>query len=231
MSAQPFNTVVDLLLPQPCFLCGGDSVRGLLCAACEIQLPMTGLHSCEQCAQPLERRGLCGRCVSKPPAFDSSMSVFEYRFPVSDMIQRLKYHGDLYLAGQLGKMLLGVSSLDGVDVIIPMPLHRARLRQRGFNQAFELARPLARASGIPMPVGAVLRVRDTLPQAGLDLVRRKRNLRGAFGCMKSFAGLSVLVVDDVMTTGATLNELARTLKTAGACRVRNLVLARTPAEH
>lgn len=144
------------------------------------------------------------------------------------MIHRLKYRGDLYLAGQLGRMIAAEPITDGVDAIVPLPLHRKRLRQRGFNQALELARPLARRSGLPLLCEAVLRQRDTPSQAGLDPAGRKRNLRGAFRCEQAFSGLSVLVVDDVMTTGATLEELARTLKAAGARRVENRVLARTP---
>lgn len=227
MSARFFSAVVDFLLPQPCFLCGANSVGGPLCKACVTLLPEAGKCCCRRCASPTDGARLCGRCISRPPAFDASVAAFEYRFPVADMIQCLKYRGDLHLARPLGRMLAGVASVAGADVIIPMPLHRRRLSQRGFNQALELARPLARASGLPILADAVVREQDTLPQAGLTLAVRKRNLRGAFGCTRSLAGLSVLVVDDVMTTGATLEEFARTLRSAGARRVENLILART----
>jgi len=227
LSARLIDALVDFLLPQPCFLCGANSAGGPLCKACAVLLPEPGPYRCRRCALPTFGTLTCGRCISRPPAFDASVSAFEYRFPVSDMIRRLKYHGDIYLAKQLGRMLVDVASVGSVDVIVPMPLHRRRLGERGFNQALELARPLARASGLPMLVDAVVRERDTSPQAGLSPAVRKRNLRGAFGCTRSFAGLSVLVVDDVMTTGATAEEFARTLRSAGARRVENLILART----
>lgn len=221
--------LTDFLLPQPCFMCSEVCAGGPLCAACRSALPVLGGARCVRCALPMPHPGVCGACVSRPPAFDASRSAFLYRFPVSDMILRLKYHGDLYLAGQLGRMLASFASLEGIDAIVPIPLNRARLRQRGFNQAIELARPLARRTGLPLIVDAAVRERDTVRQAGLDPVARRRNLRGAFRCVRPLRGASVLVVDDVMTTGATLDEFARTLKAAGVSRVENLVLARTPS--
>ncbi len=143
------------------------------------------------------------------------------------MVQALKYQSRLAVAAYFTGLLENCGPLDGIDLIVPMPLHRRRLQERGFNQAVELARPLARKWALPIELAAVERCLDTQPQAGLPWAARRANLRGAFACHGKLAGGSVLVIDDVMTTGATLDALAQVLRQNGAERVSNLVVART----
>jgi len=150
--------------------------------------------------------------------------------PIDQLIQRLKYAHDLSVARALGEIMADCADGLGFDAILPVPLHRSRLAERGFNQSVELARPLSRRSGLPMVLEGLRRTRQTPAQAGLSLLARRRNLKGAFAARRRFDGLRVLVVDDVMTTGATLDAVARCLKQAGASEVVNLVCARTPAQ-
>lgn len=147
-------------------------------------------------------------------------------FPVDVLVQALKYQHRFSLAGFFAAHLALPAE---VDLIVPMPLHPFRLAVRGFNQAVEIARPLARAAGRPLELMRVARVRDTPAQAQLTREERVRNLRGAFACDLRLDGMTVVVIDDVMTTGASLDEVARCLKASGAGRVENRVVARTPA--
>ncbi len=157
------------------------------------------------------------------------MARYRYVAPIDRLVQTLKYAHDLSVARALGEQLVNLASWPAMDVIVPVPLHATRLAERGFNQAVELARPLVRSRGLPLWLDAVVRTRNTSPQAGSSWAERRRNVRGVFAACRRFDGLRVLVVDDVMTTGATLDEMARCLKTAGAVEVTNLVCARTPS--
>jgi len=219
--------VANLLLPQDCFVCGDEAGSGPLCPACRAQLPRQ-LPGCPVCAVPTTDGAPCGRCLRDSPAFDATHAAFAYAFPLDRIVQALKYRHRLALAGFLADALLPLVPAEKA-VLLPMPLHVRRLRERGFNQAVEIARPLARATGLPLELGAIGRVLNTAPQASLPWKARRVNMRGAFRCEASFTGKTVIVVDDVMTTGATLDELARTLKRHGAARVENLVVARTPS--
>lgn len=216
----------DWLLPQDCFVCGEESGSSSVCERCASQLPVDP-EVCPVCAAPTAEGVVCGRCLRDPPAFDATRAAFAYRFPVDRMVQALKYRDRLVLAGFFAEALRPFRP-PGETLIVPMPLHRHRLRERGFNQAVEIARPLARAWRLPLELAAVVRAVHTAPQTSLSWKARSVNIRGAFHCQTSLAGKTVIVVDDVMTTGATLDELARTLKLRGAARVWNLVIARTP---
>jgi len=219
--------VIDLLAPQECFACGCDSGGALLCPACAAELPVLG-PACPVCALPVPGGEVCGACLSAPPAFDATFAAFPYAFPIDRMVQALKYRYRLSVVPFLANALLASGPIEGAGVVLPMPLHVKRLRERGFNQAVELARPLARARGLPLELARVGRVLDVAPQMSLSWRERQSNMRGVFACAGSFDGLHVLVVDDVMTTGATLHALAAVLKQHGASRVTNLVVARTP---
>ena len=210
---------------EDCLLCGAETGPELLCAACIAELPSLP-ESCPRCALPSPAAAFCGSCLNRPPHFDATLSLWRYEFPCDGLVQALKYRARLALAGFFARALAS-RPMPEVDLIVPMPLHPRRLAERGFNQALEIARGLARHLGRPIEPRGVLRVKDTQPQTELPYEERAKNLRGAFLCKLDLSGASVAVLDDVMTTGATLNELARALKRAGATRVENLVIART----
>jgi ComF family protein len=197
-----------------------------LCAACVAGLPRLTPERCPVCALPTPGSAVCGACLKQAPHFDATRAVFRYEFPLDRLIQSLKYAHRLAGADFLGRELAQSPVPFQPDLILPVPLSPARLAERGFNQAVELARPLARALGVSLETSRVHRRRDTAPQASLPWKERKQNIRHAFECELDLTGKTVLVVDDVMTTGATLDELARTLKAHGAARVENCVLAR-----
>ena len=185
---------------------------------------------CPICAIPEPTGELCGHCLHKPPLFDRVVAAFMYEFPATVLIQELKYHGNLACARPLAAGL--ASALDAEpypDLIMPMPLARGRLAARGFNQAMEIARRIAAEFGLDITVDACKRTRESTPQAALPWKQRATNIRNAFTCDIDVEGKSVAVVDDVLTTGATLNELALTLKRRGAREVIGWIAARTPA--
>lgn len=170
---------------------------------------------------------MCGPCLARPRAIASTVAALSYQFPVDALIHALKYGGHLCIAPVLGEQLLRrVQAVPAPDLLLPMPLHPARLKERGFNQALEIARQVAKARGIPLAADACVRVKDTAPQVSLRWDERGKNVRGAFACKRALDGLRVALVDDVMTTGATANELARTLKQHGAAEVHAWLLAR-----
>ncbi len=171
----------------------------------------------------------CGGCLRHPPAFEHALAALEYRFPVDRMIQRFKFGGDLAAGRWLAEELaLRVRCAARPCVLVVPALAGARLRIRGFNQALEIARVVGAACAIPVDPGAIVKVRDTAPQPGLDPRARRANLRGAFHAARAFDGEHVALVDDVMTTGATADAIARALRSAGARRVDVWVVARTP---
>lgn len=214
------------LLPRDCMLCATPSGDSLLCPSCHRALPRLTTERCPVCALPTPDSDICGACLTHAPRFDATAAVFRYEFPIDRLIQTLKYSHRLASTEFFGNELAQAARSIRPDVILPVPLAATRLVQRGFNQALEMARPLARALGMAPETASIRRRRDTAPQTGLPWKERARNVRDAFECQIDLAGKAVLVIDDVMTTGATLDELARTLKVHGAARVENLVLAR-----
>jgi ComF family protein len=173
---------------------------------------------------------LCGRCQQKAPPWDAAWAPFRYAWPLERLETRFKFSRDLAAGRVLATLWQRETFPAGVpQMIIPVPLHGRRLRQRGYNQALELARPLASTLDIPCRHDVLLRARHTNAQTGLDAVERRRNLRGAFVLRNGVAlPTHVVVLDDVFTTGATLAECVRTLKRAGIERVDAWALARAP---
>jgi ComF family protein len=221
--------LVDSLLPAPCLFCGGGPTRAGICSGCLHDLPGRREPRCPVCAIDAQAAELCGSCLRRHPAFDRVRAACSYAFPIDAAIQRLKYAPDPTLIAPLAALLADLAASEPrPDLLIPMPASRAQLRSRGFNQAAELARTSARRLGLKLGPDTVARVREGLPQASLPWDERAGNVRGAFACAADVSGLRVAIVDDVMTTGATLEELARTLKRAGAREVTAWVLARTP---
>ena len=222
------DAVATVIFPQQCFACGADSGSGVLCMACLDELPGRAARRCPICAIEQPFGEVCGGCLRKAPPFEATRAVLDYGFPVDRLIQALKY-GHRLSTSRLFVDLMAAGPVPAADIVLPMPLHSARLSERGFNQAAELARPLAQRWGLPVLLDGVVRDFDASPQASLPWKARVANIRGAFRVISPFEGRRVVVIDDVMTTGATLAELARALKAAGAARVENRVVARTPA--
>lgn len=219
---------IQFRLSYPCLVCGA-SVRGdPVCPGCRNDLPRLPSDRCPQCALPTHGGTLCGNCLRRPPAFDHAEAVFAYAFPLDALVRRCKYRGALEISAFFAQALAErIRGRDGADVIIPMPLHPDRLGERGFNQAAEIARRLAKQIRTPWLPDDCHRLRNTPPQAGLDLKARRRNLRGAFRCELDLSGRRVALVDDVMTSGSSLDELAKVVKKAGAESVTAWVVART----
>ena len=217
-------------LPQSCVLCGMASGQSLLCRACDADLPRLPQARCVVCALPIASGRVCGACIAHPPRFDRVVAVFAYRFPVDALVHAFKYGGNLAVGNMLGQAL-GAAVTERVDLIIPMPLARKRLRERGFNQARELARSVGRATGIPVAADICRKVVETQPQAALPWDERAKNVRAAFVCEADLRHRKVAVIDDVMTTGATLNELAKNLRRAGAAEVSGWIVARALKYH
>jgi ComF family protein len=213
-------------LPQHCALCSGPATNLSLCAHCYAELPWLAARHCPQCALPVTNGNVCGACLRHPPRFDAITAAFTYAWPIAPLLQQYKYAGNLALAQTFAHCLVAKITRE-VDFIIPMPLAPARLAERGFNQALEIARIVSRDKNMPLAATACRRVRESAPQAMLPWKERARNVRGAFVCDIDLRGLRVAMVDDVMTTGATLNELARSLRKAGAAEIHGWVIART----
>ena len=231
------------LLPNACALCGGAS-KDALCAGCEAQFfgPDAAIARCTCCANPLPGRldhgaatsQLCGACLANPPAFDRTLVAASYVLPIDQLVLQLKFGHRLALA-PLCARLLRDAVLDGESaalpaLLCPVPLGPRRLAERGYNQALEIARPLARGLGVALAPRLVHRVHETAAQSSVTPAERQANIAGAFAVPEAVlvAGRHIGVVDDVMTSGRTLNELAATLKRHGAARVSNYVFARTP---
>ena len=232
-SAALLRNLPAKLLPGCCALCGANH-SSLLCEPC-LSGHITKHHiRCIRCAIDMTTlHAQCGRCQADPPAFDATFTVASYAPPIDQLVLALKFRGQLAYAAAFANLLLREvpsEAVNGAGLIVAIPLSVERLAQRGFNQAHEMAKPLARAWQLPLATDVCLRVRDTEAQSALALDRRQDNMRGAFAVARreAVAGQHVLVVDDVMTTGHTLNALAACLKRHGATRVTNLVFARTP---
>ncbi len=215
-------------MPRACLLCGAAAGNRHLCGGCLADLPWHSQPQCPHCATPTPAGQICGACLKHPPAFDRSFAALAYAFPLDRLIPHLKYHGRLAVAPVLGECLArAVATAPRPDRLIAMPLHAQRIRERGFNHASEIARETARRLGLPLDVASCRRIRDTPPQMGLKHAARQRNVRGAFACSDSVRGLHVALIDDVMTTGTSFDELAATLKRAGAREVSCWAAART----
>jgi ComF family protein len=216
------------LWPLHCLVCAEVTTTEALCTACRHALPWNR-SACSQCALPLPFPvAACGHCLRRPPPLTVVHAAFRYEMPLDRLLPRLKFHDDL-AAGRLlgGLMAEALAGAARPAALIPLPLHRRRLRSRGFDQTLELATPLARALHLQLMDDVLIRMRETAPQSRLDAVARRRNLRRAFAVREGIVlPAHVALVDDVMTTGATLHAAAAALLRAGATRVDAWVCAR-----
>ncbi len=226
------NNVQQWFCPPRCLLCGAPGEGGLdLCAACLLDLPHNPV-ACPRCALPLagHEAALCGACLSHPPPIDSSIVPFRYAPPLDQLLLGLKFNRQLVNARLLGKLMateIARRAEPLPELILPVPLHRERIHERGFNQALELARPIARQLALPLRPELAVRTVATAAQSSLEKRARKRNIRGVFSATEGLPA-HIAILDDVVTTGSTVNELAKVLRRAGAERVVVWACARVP---
>ncbi len=219
--------VIAAVFPARCAACGRSGAG--VCASClALATPLPSPH-CRQCNRALDYGDQCARCRSEDLRVDQIFARYVYAPPLSDAVQRLKYSNKRYLASTLASLALP-EALRGarVDAIVPIPLAPARERDRGYNQSRLLAAKLSPRLGAPLDDRLLIRQRDTLPQARLPRAQRLTNVRGAFRATRTVGGARILLVDDVATTGATVDAAARALKRRGAAWVGALVMARQP---
>lgn len=221
--------------PPRCLLCADPGEGGrALCRGCDGDLPRIA-HGCRRCGEALPATGperpdltVCGACLWRPPPFSAIRVPFHYAAPIDWLVHRLKFRHDLTAGRLLGHLLAAavVDDAPAVAAVVPVPLHARRLRERGFNQAAELARPVARALGAPLRTDLLARRYAASPQMDLPAERRRGNVRGTFAPAAGVAGGTVLLVDDVVTTASTVREASRALLRGGCDGVRVLAVAR-----
>jgi ComF family protein len=225
--------LLALLYPPRCAIC--DLLdTSYLCPGCRSQIEAIDGPICGRCGVPLDEPGICGYCRDHPRSFRTARSAGRFSGVLRELIHRFKYTPAKPLADPLADILLGcllrwrAIGPEHFDMIVPVPIHPLRLRARDYNQSAELARGLGSRIGMPVYCRALRKIRETRPQTTLSARERKTNLRGAFAVVRreGFEGARVLLIDDVMTTGATADECSRTLVEAGAKEVRVLTLAR-----
>lgn len=228
------NRVSSIIYPPRCLLCGAAGYDGRdLCRGCANDLPWN-TNACRQCALPLAAQAdgeICGQCLADPPAFEHSLAALRYAAVPGWLIAGLKFRDQLNHARLLGDLLAERLQASGLAVpqrMIPVPLHPDRQRERGYNQALEIARPVARRLGLRLDLTTVRRLRHTQAQSDLKLKARRRNIRGAFAVRRPLNGEAVAILDDVVTSTATVRELATALRRAGAGEITVCSVARAP---
>ncbi|MEC4750571.1 ComF family protein [Methylomicrobium sp. Wu6] len=225
------DIIQQLLFPPTCILCGNAGQAGRdLCSHCQLQLPVNAC-CCPCCANAMaaaESDRLCGRCISSPPAFDKVHAPFLYQEGIRYLITGLKFSARHAHARLLGQLLVEHVRQQArmPDCILPVPLHNARYRERGFNQAIEIGRVVASEIGVPLDLTCCRRRRDTPHQAGLSAKQRRKNIKNAFELARPVPYRHVAIIDDVMTTGSTAHEMASLLKRHGVERIDAWVCAR-----
>lgn len=227
------NIIRSLFYPEHCILCGADGAEvHQFCRPCLGSLPFNH-HACPRCALPLPPHvppaQWCGRCIRRQPPFTETITALTYEPPINRLIGMLKFHQKLHLVKPLSGLLMErLEACDArPDLLVPVPLHPLRLRERGFNQSIELARELARHCHLAYDWRICRRIKQTRAQSALSMEERRKNLSNAFQVCADIQGSHLVVVDDVITTGATVTELSKALQKAGAKRVDVWAVART----
>jgi ComF family protein len=234
-----FSQLINYFLPPTCLFCAKPSSQSQsICAACHKDLPILADH-CRQCAQVLPKalsfnaNKICGACLKHPPPFERTHALFVYQPPIIRLIASFKFEHQLAPGAFLADCLIEKIKHDWYqhsplpDLLLPVPLHPKRLCERGFNQALEIAKPLSKAFNIPIDINGVSRIKATIPQSGLSSDERQLNLKNAFHTTQTYHGKLVAIVDDVLTTGHTVTNLAHLLKRQGAKKIHVLAAART----
>lgn len=231
--------LLDFFFPPLCHICRSfipDAGELHICPVCREELPLVTSPLCHICGIPFAGAGndhICGRCQTHPPHFDSARAQLLYEGAARDMLHSFKYQHKTHLRRPLALLTLeGLTDYivgKAPDIIVPVPLHRSRLRNRGFNQAVLLGDVFSSSLSIPMLLNGLVRTRQTEPQIELSAEQRRNNVKGAFTSAKpaDIKGKRVLLLDDVMTTGSTVDECSRELKKAGASSVLVITAART----
>lgn len=236
------GVAVDAIFPPRCFLCADIiSQKGHVCVSCWRELQFITAPQCGCCGHPFEyavgEDALCGACIQDEPAYDKARAVLSYDDASRKLVTRFKFSDMTHSGHTLASWMIraGEQCTRDADVIVPVPLHRMRLVKRRYNQAAILARYIARQTELPLLVDGLKRLKHTTPQSGLSRRQRKLNVKGAFAVpssrLQQIEKKRILLIDDVMTTGATLEACAKALKKAGAAQVRVLTLARTLMEY
>lgn len=217
------------LIPYTCVLCHHPSRRAQdLCEPCHREFSILP-YNCPRCARELSIDLVCGACLKQPPPFTVTYALFAYQDNIKRMILNLKFNEALVNARILGELLAHYLLLQRIalpDIIIPVPLHPKRMRERGFNQALEIARPVAKRLSLPIVSTACRRIKHTIAQATLPAEQRRQNIKNAFMVEGDYSNCHIALLDDVVTTGQTVTEIATTFKKAGAARVDIWCVAR-----
>ncbi|MDM8565510.1 ComF family protein [Candidatus Halobeggiatoa sp. HSG11] len=214
-----FILITKRLLLQNCFLCGSDSNQ-LLCTACLSDLPYQ-TSTCYNCAKPLKTGNLCKQCQQNLPPYTRVQAVFSYVYPVNKLISVAKFKENLPVLNLLGSLMVKYLQIETrPDILIPIPLHPKRLRQRGYNQSLELTKYISKHTGIPLSYNSCQRIKNTRPQVGLSTSKRATNIQDAFKVNKIKKNWQyIILIDDVMTTGSTVEALTKEFLKAGIKRV------------
>lgn len=228
-----WQRLAQLLWPATCVLCGQSGQERLdLCQPCAADLPVNDF-ACAVCAEPLATAAsnlVCGACLRQLPPFGTSFVPFVYGYPLDHLIHGLKFRGELACGRVLGELfaqrLRRARSGAFPELIIPVPLAQRRYRERGYNQAAELALPIAKLIGVPVRADLIARRRETVEQTALDQRERRKNVRGAFASAGALPAQHVAILDDVVTTGSTVREIAQVLRRAGAKRIEVWAIAK-----
>ncbi len=225
------NKLLNTLFPETCPVCheaSSDHTTAPICTGCWDSIQPYEGPKCDKCGMPLDSDSsiICGECIKDQPAFRSVRTFGLYKGPLRKAINLLKYHNMKRLSKPLSGMILRMK-IPRADTVMPVPLYKERLRQREFNQSALLAKYTAKNTGTPLLVNCLVKVKDTMPQVGLSSRERRRNIRNAFGVDKKelIKGKDIILVDDVITTGATVRECSRVLKKAGAGSIYVMALA------
>ncbi len=229
-----FNQLLQQILPKRCLLCDEACFdHHFLCYDCESILPWQP-PSCVRCGVALPEQAdfvLCALCLSHQPAFHATTALFEYKPPISQFVLKLKFQKNLSMARLFSnywidyiKKYRDLNNLP--ELLIPVPLHHKRLRERGFNQALEIAKPIGKQFKIPIDIKSCSRIMNTHPQATLSVKDRKNNLKNAFVLSHPITAKHVAIIDDVVTTGTTVNEISRLLEKSGVNNIEVWCCAR-----